>query len=305
MGSEIMINYFMIFTFLNYKSLYFVLVIVLNMVLNVFTDGASRGNPGKAGIGIVIYEGKQMAEVISDFVGIRTNNEAEYLALIRAVERILDMKKNEKVNFFADSEFLVKQIKGEYKVKSERIKPLYEKAKKLLEKLGDFTFNWVGRSDNAEADELANKALDNVKGKASRDKEMRSGEKIEKKEEVGGLKKLKLNKSFFGKTSCFKVQMNSDNEIYFHMGVLENNKWVWDKVKMSDMEVGEIVNILLKESGKCSFYHSFNGGKTQIWCNKSHDDFSIKINNKSKKLNLGESQVLRVILEKAIEIGNF
>ena len=117
--------------------------------------------------------------------------------------------------------------------------------------------------------------------------------------------KLKLDKAFFGKINCLKIQMNQKDEIYFHIGISKDSKWNWIKVKMNDSELGEIINLLKKENGKSSFFHSFNENKTQIWCNKSNTGFSIKIKDISKNLTLGESEVLRIILEESIKIKNF
>ena len=121
------------------------------MVLNVFTDGASRGNPGKAGIGVAIYRDKELILELHEYVGIRTNNEAEYLALIKALQKIKELNELT-ANIFSDSEFLVKQMKKEYKVKAEKIVPLNQMAVNLLAGL-DVKFHWVPREDNLKADE--------------------------------------------------------------------------------------------------------------------------------------------------------
>lgn len=256
------------------------------MVLNIFTDGASRGNPGNSGIGVVIYKDKEMKEKICDFTGKKTNNEAEYLAVIRGIERLREIG-DTKANFFSDSEFLVKQLNGQYKVKSEKIKVLYDKVLELKDGL-EINFVWIPRTDNTVADSLANKGIDEI-GKS----------------ENGNSLGLKLNKAFFGKINCLKVQMNNENDVYFHMGILEQKEWKWLKVKMSDMEMGEIINLLYKKEGKCSFFHSFNDKKTQIWCNKSEKGFSIKIGDISKNLSIGEGEVFRVILEETIRLKFF
>lgn len=256
------------------------------MVFNIFTDGASRGNPGDAGAGVVMYDGKELYEEFSEYLGKKTNNEAEYTAVIRALER-LDSMNETKGNIFADSEFLIKQVNGEYRVKSEKIKPLYEKVQKLLEGK-EIKFHWVPREDNSKADSLANKGID--------DRKMQPLSTS-----------LKLDKAFFGKINCIKLQMNEDNDIYFHMGLLDKktNNWNWEKVKMSDTELAEIVNLLKKPEGKCSFFHSFDKKTTQIWCNKSENSFSIKIKDVSKNLSVGEFELLRIILEECIRIKNF
>lgn len=114
-----------------------------------------------------------------------------------------------------------------------------------------------------------------------------------------------LNKAFFGKINCLKVLMNSEKDVYFHLGLLKNEEWVWKKVKMSDNELGEIVNLLNKEIGSCSFFHSFNDKKAQIWCKKSDKFFNIKINEVSKNLTVGEFEVLRICLEQCVRMRCF
>ena len=119
--------------------------------------------------------------------------------------------------------------------------------------------------------------------------------------------KFILNRAFFGKINCLKVLMNSNREVYLHIGLLEDktNKWNWKKVKMSDVELGEIINVLKKKESKCSFFHSYNDTKTQIWCNKSELSFNIKIDSISKNLNRGEFETLRLILEECVRTMNF
>lgn len=118
--------------------------------------------------------------------------------------------------------------------------------------------------------------------------------------------KFIINKAFFGKTNCFKILVNAQKETYFHMGLLDEKtqKWDWKKVKISDIEIGEILHILKKEEGKCSFFHSYNDVKTQIWCNKSPKSFSIKINTVSKNLSIGEFEVLQLLLQRSVLLSN-
>ncbi len=118
--------------------------------------------------------------------------------------------------------------------------------------------------------------------------------------------KFILNKAFFGKINCLKVLMNTEGEVYFHLGLKDSKEvWNWKKVKMSDTELGDIVNVLNKEESKCSFFHSFKDVKTQIWCNKSEKSFNIKIGDASKNLTIGEFEVLRILIEKCIVRMNF
>lgn len=128
----------------------------------VHTDGAARGNPGPAAIGVVIEdeEGRTVYEA-SRALGVRTNNEAEYQALITALEYLKDVRPAE-VEFRLDSELVVKQILGQYKVKEPRLQALHGQVIMLLNAVKKFKFRHVRREDNARADELANEALDAV-----------------------------------------------------------------------------------------------------------------------------------------------
>jgi ribonuclease HI len=130
------------------------------MKIEVFCDGASRGNPGEAGIGVVIrsHEKKILLEV-SDYIGKTTNNIAEYMALIKGLEEALLLGASE-ASFFCDSELLVKQINGEYKVKNEGLKPLYLHALSLIKKFKKFKIQHTFREKNIHADELANRGIE-------------------------------------------------------------------------------------------------------------------------------------------------
>lgn len=128
--------------------------------VKAFTDGASRGNPGPAAIGIVFYDlNDGVVGEHCEKLGDQTNNFAEYMAVIRALEICVD-KGVKSVDFFCDSQLLVKQMLGEYKVKAPQIKPLFESAKKLCGNFEKVGFNHVRREFNKEADALANEALD-------------------------------------------------------------------------------------------------------------------------------------------------
>lgn len=124
------------------------------------TDGAARGNPGPAGIGIVIKDEKgAVVREIFKYVGETTNNQAEYLALLEALEAASKLGA-ESVGVFADSELMVSQVKGLYKVKNAGLKPLFEQVKELLRKFRVCNIEYVPREKNREADKLANKAID-------------------------------------------------------------------------------------------------------------------------------------------------
>ena len=126
----------------------------------VHTDGAARGNPGPAAIGVVIEdeEGRTVYEA-SRALGVRTNNEAEYLALITALEYLKSARPAE-AEFRLDSELVVRQLKGEYKVKEPRLQALHGQVVMLLNAVAKYRIRHVPRAENARADELANEALD-------------------------------------------------------------------------------------------------------------------------------------------------
>lgn len=126
----------------------------------IYSDGGSRGNPGIAGIGVSIQdkEGNEL-RAISEYIGEQTNNVAEYTAIRRGLEVALDLG-IEKVTCYLDSELVVKQIKGEYKVKNERMIPMYNMVMPLTKKFKSFEIIHVRRELNKRADQLANEAMD-------------------------------------------------------------------------------------------------------------------------------------------------
>ncbi len=124
-------------------------------------DGASRGNPGPASCGFVVYRGDEKVESRGEFLGITTNNVAEYRGLIRGLEYLVRMGAKE-VTIYSDSQLVVKQIKGEYKVKSSHLKSLHQQAMNLLKKFEKADIFYHPRGKNSEADRLANMALDRV-----------------------------------------------------------------------------------------------------------------------------------------------
>jgi ribonuclease HI len=123
-------------------------------------DGASRHNPGPAAIGATIKDeqGRLLAS-ISRRIGRATNNQAEYQALIAALEKAITLGAR-RVDIRLDSELVVKQMKGRYRVKNAALRPLYLRVGELLGQLESFTISNIPREQNAEADRLANKALD-------------------------------------------------------------------------------------------------------------------------------------------------
>lgn len=128
----------------------------------IYTDGASRGNPGRAAIGIHVTDlDSQTIAEHKEALGVQTNNFAEYTAVIRALELSLAQGVTD-IILRSDSELMVRQMSGVYKVKSEAILPLYEKVKELLSQFSSVKFEHVRRESNREADRLANEALDEV-----------------------------------------------------------------------------------------------------------------------------------------------
>lgn len=128
--------------------------------LILYTDGAARGNPGPASAGAFICtpEGATVAE-ISEYLGETTNNVAEYEALLAGLRRLIELGAEE-VEIRADSELMVRQMEGRYRVKHPNLKPLYQEALALLKKIPRYSIKHVRREQNKEADRLANRALD-------------------------------------------------------------------------------------------------------------------------------------------------
>lgn len=129
----------------------------------IYTDGASRGNPGPASLGAIVYrrsgDGLEPVESLAEAIGVATNNEAEYTAVIAGLEAARRAGADD-VEVRADSLLLVKQLTGEYRVKAAGLKPLFKRAKGLLEGFSRSKVVHVRREDNMEADALANAALD-------------------------------------------------------------------------------------------------------------------------------------------------
>jgi len=132
--------------------------------VRIYTDGGARGNPGPAGIGVVVLsldqgqEGEALAK-ISNYIGETTNNQAEYKAVIAGLERAIELGADE-VEIVSDSELLVKQCNGEYKVKDPDLAQLFMKVWNLRQNFKNVIFNHTLRSGNKEADRLVNEALD-------------------------------------------------------------------------------------------------------------------------------------------------
>ncbi len=127
--------------------------------VTIFTDGTSKNNPGPSAIGAIIkdQQGRIIAR-ISQRIGHATNNQSEYRAIITALEEAIRLGARQ-VRLNSDSELIVRQLQGKYRVKNAARKPLYQQVKQLQSRLDSFTINHIPREQNREADNLANAAL--------------------------------------------------------------------------------------------------------------------------------------------------
>lgn len=127
--------------------------------LIIYTDGASKGNPGDAGIGVIITaEDGSVLKEIGEYIGKTTNNVAEYSALVRGLEEAIKLGATS-VELSTDSELMARQLAGIYKVKSPNIKPLFEQAVSLLRSFSNISMTHVVREYNKRADQLANEGV--------------------------------------------------------------------------------------------------------------------------------------------------
>ena len=129
-------------------------------ILVIHTDGAARGKPGPAGAGWIVerMDGELVEEGCA-YLGELTNNQAEYEALLHAL-RAVDPGPDTRIELHADSELMVRQLNGQYRVKNEELRPRFEAARWALSQAAEFRVYHVRRDDNARADELANRAID-------------------------------------------------------------------------------------------------------------------------------------------------
>lgn len=125
----------------------------------IHTDGGARGNPGPAAIGAVLEVEGTVIKKISHYIGETTNNQAEYQALHAALEAALAFGAK-RVDVYADSELVVKQIRGEYKIKNKELGPWAVKIHSLINQIGRVTLTAIPREQNLQADALVNQALD-------------------------------------------------------------------------------------------------------------------------------------------------
>lgn len=135
------------------------------MTIQAFTDGGSRGNPGPAGIGVVLRNAvtNEVLEEHARFLGTTTNNQAEYRAALLALERAHALGATH-VELVADSELMIKQAKGEYKVKNPGIQEVFRELKRLEALFESVQYRHVRREFNTHADALANRAMDEARG---------------------------------------------------------------------------------------------------------------------------------------------
>lgn len=133
--------------------------------LKLFTDGGSRGNPGHAAYGFVVYSSAGIVlEKCGNYLGITTNNQAEYEGLIAGLKWIVDNQPDSRVDISMDSLLIVNQVKGLYKIKNAALLPKYQEVRGLLTKLTHYSIGYVPRAQNSVADALVNEALDNHLG---------------------------------------------------------------------------------------------------------------------------------------------
>lgn len=125
----------------------------------LYTDGGARGNPGPAAGGYLIYDEDQLLTSQGNYLGIATNNKAEYSALIAGLQAAIKLDIKE-LTCKLDSELVVKQVRGEYKVKHPDMKPLHDEVQKLVAKFSSIEFRHVPRAENSDADAIVNQTLD-------------------------------------------------------------------------------------------------------------------------------------------------
>ena len=133
-------------------------------ILRLYTDGAARGNPGPAGLGVVIEDDKGLRlRGLCRYIGTATNNVAEYLALIEGLTAVSEWAPD-RVEAYLDSKLVVEQVRGNYRVKNAALAPLHARALKLISALAEVEVRHVERAKNKGADALANRAIDEWKG---------------------------------------------------------------------------------------------------------------------------------------------
>ncbi len=128
----------------------------------IYSDGGARGNPGPAGIGAVISEKNKVIHEVSEYIGEATNNQAEYRALIAALKWVKEnIKEIAGIQCYLDSELVVKQLNGHYKLKNSGLKELFWEIKDfIMEFQNNINFHYIPRTQNKRADQLVNMAID-------------------------------------------------------------------------------------------------------------------------------------------------
>ena len=129
--------------------------------MDLHTDGAARGNPGPAGGGAVLSDNGRTVREKAVFFGKKTNNEAEYLALVEGLKMARDAKVK-RLKVYMDSQLIVRQMKGEYRIKSKRLLPIWKQALALSAGFDTIEFFHIKRELNCRADQLANQAIDSA-----------------------------------------------------------------------------------------------------------------------------------------------
>ncbi|MFA5135586.1 MAG: ribonuclease HI family protein [Patescibacteria group bacterium] len=127
--------------------------------LEMYTDGGARGNPGPAGIGVVIWHGNELVGAYSKYIGVATNNQAEYQAVVLALEHAKRIKAEE-IDIYMDSELAVNQLNRKFKIKNADLGSLFVKAWNVMVGFKAVRFHHIPREKNSEADKLVNQAID-------------------------------------------------------------------------------------------------------------------------------------------------
>lgn len=129
------------------------------MLLKVFTDGGSRGNPGTAGLWVYITDAQgNPLERRYKYLGVATNNVAEYTGALYGIKRALELKADQ-IELYMDSKLVVSQLSGEWKIKNDDLRVIYQQIQDMLGWV-NITYHWIPREQNKDADALSNKAMD-------------------------------------------------------------------------------------------------------------------------------------------------
>jgi ribonuclease HI len=135
------------------------------VTITIFFDGSSRGNPGHSGAGAVVFKDDKILTLLSKYIGVGTNNVAEYRSLkevLMKLESLISDKSNTVILLKSDSELVVNQMKGRYKIKNHKLITLYKSIGKFLDHYKDWDIESIPREKNKTADALANAAVDNA-----------------------------------------------------------------------------------------------------------------------------------------------